>query len=114
MIRRVEQLAVVCLTVMLPVGGVFTVVGRGETASPVLQCRQAGEHWSACRMIEHQPGEHWFLDLGAERIEFRHDGRGQVRMRVGEGRWLTVEPRWESDQDLCWGAICARGELPLD
>jgi hypothetical protein len=59
-------------------------------------------------------GKHWWLIVGQRRLEFTHDGRGTVRMRNSDGRWLVVTPRWDMDQSLCWNSVCARGEIPLD
>lgn len=60
-----------------------------------------------------QLGRHWFLQIGRQRIEFIHDGRGQVRMGQGSV-WMEVTPRWAEDRSLCWGSVCVKGELPLD
>ena len=66
-------------------------------------------------MDQQTPGEHWFLAIGDERIEFRHDGSGRVRMRQDpDAAWVSVEPRWTEDRSLCWGEVCAKGEFPLD
>ena len=87
----------------------------GRAASPDLQCRQGLQGWMPCQLKQLRPGEHWFLSIGDERIEFRHDGSGRMRMRNGRREeWVSVEPRWSADQSLCWGDVCARGELPLD
>ena len=87
----------------------------GHAATPQLQCRQGQQSWVQCQMNQHLPGEHWFLNIGDMQIEFRHDGSGRMRMREG-GRehWISVEPRWSEDQSLCWGDVCARGEIRLD
>jgi hypothetical protein len=59
-------------------------------------------------------GSHWTLQVGDQRLEFRHDGRGGVTMQQGRGGWRTVSSRWEQPQDLCWDGVCARGAIPLD
>ena len=87
----------------------------GRAATLDLQCRQGQQGWMRCQLNQPRPGEHWFLSIGDERIEFRHDGSGRMRMRHGRDEaWVSVEPRWSADQSLCWGDVCARGELPLD
>jgi hypothetical protein len=78
-----------------------------------LECRWAQGPWQACQMEVVDPGRHWFLVLGRRRFEFRHDGTGRMRLGL-EGRWQDVSPRWGEDQSLCWGSLCARGEIPLD
>jgi hypothetical protein len=60
-----------------------------------------------------QLGRHWFLQIGRQRIEFTHDGRGVVRMAQASGS-VDVIPRWAEDRSLCWGSVCVRGDLPLD
>jgi hypothetical protein len=58
-------------------------------------------------------GEHWWLQVGRERLEFLSDGRGGVSLRSG-GRTRAVLPVWAEDRALCWNGICAKGDLPLD
>lgn len=103
-----------CLkAVVLFVGLMFPQAGRAST--PELQCRQGQQSWVQCQMNQRLPGEHWFLNIGDVQIEFRHDGSGRMRMREdGREGWISVEPRWSEDQSLCWGNVCARGQLPLD
>ena len=60
-----------------------------------------------------QVGRHWWLLVGAQKLEFRHDGLGSVTMQDGDGDWLPVSSRWV-DRDLCWNGVCTRGEIPLD
>lgn len=61
------------------------------------------------------PGLRWQLELGATIYWFQHDGRGQVRMRQGhQQRWQAVTSVWRDDASLCWGPLCAKGDLPLD
>jgi hypothetical protein len=59
------------------------------------------------------PGRQWVLVVGRRRHAFEHDGTGRMRMAV-DGRWRDVTPRWDSQGNLCWDGICARGEIPLD
>jgi len=61
------------------------------------------------------PGLRWQLELGATIYWFQHDGRGQVRMRQWhQQRWQAVTSVWRDDASLCWGPLCAKGDLPLD
>jgi hypothetical protein len=59
-------------------------------------------------------GEHWWLQVGQQRLEFRSDGRGGVRLRDQGGLERAVQPVWAADRALCWDGVCAKGELPLD
>jgi len=61
-----------------------------------------------------QFGEHWWLQVGRERLEFRSDGRGSLSLRGSKGPLRAVQPVWGSDQALCWDGVCAKGDLPLD
>jgi hypothetical protein len=61
-----------------------------------------------------QLGEHWWLQVGGQRLEFRSDGRGSVSLRRGTGQSRAVQPVWGTDQALCWDGVCAKGNLPLD
>jgi len=79
-----------------------------------LQCRVAEGPWQDCQMQVTELGVHWFLLVGGQRIEFRHDGRGKVTMLKPSGHWQAVDSRWEENTDLCWDGICARGDIPLD
>ncbi len=91
-----------------------TAVGAYAAADD-LQCRRGEQQWTACRMRQPSPGEHWFLEMGRQRIEFRHDGSGRMRMRFSDDApWVVVEPRWTSERNLCWGSVCARGDISLD
>jgi hypothetical protein len=61
-----------------------------------------------------QVGAHWFLQVGDQRLEFRHDGSGTVRMQRQSSGWRAVDSRWQEDTSLCWDGVCARGDIPLD
>jgi len=78
-----------------------------------LRCRLNQGAWQECQMQVDQVGSHWWLLVGTQKLEFRHDGLGSVTMQHGDGDWLPVSSRWE-DRDLCWNGVCARGEIPLD
>lgn len=79
-----------------------------------LQCRLGSGPWRPCRMEVQDMGLHWFLQIGTQRIEFRHSGDGAVRMQKGEGPWQPVTAVWRPDTSLCWDGLCARGDIPLD
>ena len=90
--------------------------GGGTSAEAVsMRCRIGEQAWSPCRMVAASPGERWVLTWDQQRVEFVHDGSGQMMMRVGQGEdWLHVQPFWTADRSLCWGAVCATGAIPLD
>lgn len=79
-----------------------------------LECRLADGPWQACTMQVEQLGAHWYLLVGGDRIEFRHDGRGSVTMLKPSVGWRPVNSRWLEDTSLCWDGVCARGDIPLD
>ena len=57
----------------------------------------------------------WNLAFNAHRIQFEHDGSGWMRMRINEGSaWNLVQASWSEKGALCWGQVCARGDLPMD
>lgn len=85
---------------------------RGGTIS--LECRLASGPWQPCQMQVEQMGAHWWLLIAGQRLEFRHDGRGQVRMQRGRETWRQVNSSWGEDASLCWDGVCARGDIPLD
>lgn len=85
-----------------------------QSLKPIpLECRIAEGPWQSCLMEVIHLGRHWFLLIGSERFEFIHDGTGQVRIGK-KGVWVEITPRWAADQSLCWGPVCARGDIPLD
>lgn len=59
-------------------------------------------------------GVQWALVIGDQRLEFRHDGRGEVTMQRQGGAWRSVSSRWAEDTSLCWDGVCAKGQIPLD
>jgi hypothetical protein len=104
------------LSTLLGVGLLF--VAGSSLAAPMmsipLECRLGEGPWRDCSMQVEQIGAHWTLIVEGERYEFRHDGRGSVRMlSSGEG-WRPVSSRWNEDTSLCWDGVCARGDIPLD
>lgn len=86
-----------------------------SAAAASMRCRIAQQAWSPCRMVASSPGERWVLTWNQQRVEFVHDGSGQMMMRVGEGEdWREVQPFLTADHSLCWGSVCAAGDVPLD
>jgi len=79
-----------------------------------LECRLGDGPWQSCRMEIQEVGSHWFLLVGEQRVEFRHDGTGAVRMQKDTSGWRPVNSRWNEDTSLCWDGVCARGDIPLD
>ena len=79
-----------------------------------LECRLKQGPWQPCWMEVVTIGSQWALVVGAQRWEFRHDGRGSVTMQHGAGSWRPVSSRWEDRNSLCWNGVCARGDIPLD
>jgi len=113
------------LATLLVMQGVLMLLGnlplRAEAAldgdrrgAVALQCRLAGGAWQPCQMQVERVGSHWWLLIGGQKLEFRHDGRGQVTMQRGNGDWRQVDSRWGDDASLCWDGVCARGDIPLD
>lgn len=88
---------------------------RAASAQTIpLDCRLGSGVWQPCTLTIERLGEHWWLDVAGERLHFRSDGRGSVQLQQGQAAARRVEPRWESQQALCWDGVCAKGELPLD
>ena len=86
-----------------------------SAAASAMRCRIGQQAWSPCRMVAASPGERWVLTWDQQRVEFVHDGTGQMMMRVGVNEaWLQVQPFWRADRTLCWGSVCATGPIPLD
>ena len=90
-------------------------VGGTSVAAASMRCRIGQQAWSPCRMLAATPGQRWVLTWDQQRVEFVHDGTGQMMMRVGQNQaWLQVQPSWTADRSLCWGAVCANGAIPLE
>ena len=86
-----------------------------SVAAASMRCRIGQQAWSPCRMVAASPGQRWVLTWDQQRVEFVHDGTGQMMMRVGQNQaWLQVQPSWTADRSLCWGAVCANGAIPLE
>jgi hypothetical protein len=104
-------LACVSVGVLLLLGGL--TAARAQALNLPLQCRLGEGAWQPCRMEIQTLGEHWWLQIGSERIEFRHGGDGSVRMQRA-GAWRAVTPSWQGGTSLCWDGVCAQGAIPLD
>ena len=101
--------------VQLVAGQGARAAGPPPTAQAIpLECRLEQGLWQPCRMEVVTIGSQWALVVGAQRWEFRHDGRGSVTMQHGVGSWRPVSSRWEDRNSLCWDGVCARGDIPLD
>ena len=68
---------------------VLLLLGGSSAAAASMRCRIAQQAWSPCRMEASSPGERWVLNWNQQRVEFVHDGSGQMMMRDGEGRGLA-------------------------
>ena len=79
-----------------------------------LECRIGTAGWTPCTMTIQRFGEHWWLQVGPQRLEFRSDGRGSITVSDGAGGRRSVQPVWREPRSLCWDGICAKGDLPLD
>ena len=89
--------------------------GASSAAATTMLCPINQQAWSPCRMVAACPGKRWVLICMQQRVEFVHDGTGQMRMRVGQGEnWREVQPFWTADHSLCWGALCATRAIPLE
>ena len=77
--------------------------GASSAAAATVRCRIDQQAWSPCRMVAARPGERWVLIWKQQRVEFVHDGTGQMRMRFGQGEgWREVQTFWTADHSLCW------------
>ena len=89
--------------------------GGSSAAEASMRCRIGQQTWSPCRMVAASPGERWVLTWDQQRVEFVHDGTGQMMMRLRQGdEWMQVQPFWTVDRSLCWGSVCAAGTIPLE
>ena len=96
--------------------GLIALRAPAALAQP-LQCRLADGPWQPCTIRVEAPADklflRWTIELGARRIDFRHDGSGTVQMLASAG-WIAVETSWIAGPALCWNGLCARGDIPLD
>ena len=81
----------------------------------LVRCRVGDQRWHSCALTLHRRGEHWEFSWGSKRIELRHDGSGLMHIRHSiESAWQPVQPTWVDKTILCWGSLCAQGDVPLD
>ena len=85
-----------------------------EPFSVPLECQLESGGWHPCTMTVERIGEHWWLQVGQRRLDFRHDGQGRIELHEGSGPPREVSPSWSSQQALCWDGVCTKGNLPLD
>lgn len=96
-------------------GGYAAVVAQNGLQDVTLQCRLHAGPWSTCTMRIERIGEHWWLDINGEVLEFRHDGRGLITVKSSSGRVQQVQGHWDqASSALCWDGICTLGAVPLD
>ncbi|QNI45407.1 putative conserved secreted protein [Synechococcus sp. WH 8101] len=113
-LRGGRWIAVGALGLALAVAPTSQAAGPPELVLE-LECRENGGRWQTCRMGVVKLGEEWWLDLAHQRIRFRHDGSGRMRMKGSrDPSWQSVQARWIAERTLCWDGVCARGDLPLD
>jgi len=79
-----------------------------------VECQLDQGDWQPCTLTIEQLGEHWWLQIGPQRLEFRSDGRGSVTLIDRAGATKAVQPVWTAQRALCWDGVCAKGDLPLD
>jgi hypothetical protein len=94
--------------------GLGAAAGAQAALTVPLECRIGDGQWTACTMTVQRFGEHWWLQVGGQRLEFRSDGRGSTTVSDGAGTKRAVQPVWREPHALCWDGICAKGDLPLD
>ena len=85
-----------------------------EPFSVPLECQLESGGWHPCTMTVERIGEHWWLQVGQRRFDFRHDGQGRIELQEASGPPREVSPSWSSQQALCWDGVCTKGNLPLD
>jgi hypothetical protein len=88
---------------------------QAETSMSLpLECQLHQGQWQPCTLTIEQIGEHWWLQIGRQRLVFRSNGRGSITLSDGAGATRTVQPVWTAQQALCWDGVCTKGEFPLD
>lgn len=114
--RCLKLLTCLALACWLPLPLPLPLKAQGQARSFVvpLQCRIETTAWRSCRMVVQQVGRQWYLELDSQRIEFRHDGDGRIRMLRDAMGWRQVDSYWDAEGGLCWGQVCAKGDIPLD
>ena len=79
-----------------------------------VECQLEQGDWQPCTLTIEELGEHWWLQVGPHRLDFRSDGRGRVTLTDRAGASKSVQPVWTAQRALCWDGVCAKGDLPLD
>jgi hypothetical protein len=108
-----RRLGLQTLALAAAVQTLLAAPARAQQELP-MECRLGDGTWRACTMTIARAGEHWWLQVGSRRLEFRSDGRGAITLSSGAGPGRAVVPAWQPDRALCWDGVCARGEFPLD
>lgn len=107
---RLASIAALVLAPLLPLAQ-----ARAEANLQVpLECQLNQGSWEPCTLTIEQMGEHWWLQIGAQRLDFHSDGRGSVTLSADGSRPRAVQPIWTAQQALCWDGVCTKGDLPLD
>ena len=102
------------ITPLLLITPGFVPLAQAEPVAVDVECRWSHEAWEPCRFVADPLGSRWKLAFNQHRIQFEHDGTGLMRMRIGGRAWSTVQASWSEEGALCWGKVCARGDLPMD
>ena len=102
------------LPMILVAPGIVVPIHADSLAVDV-QCRWSYEDWEPCHFVADPVGQSWKLAFNDRKIQFEHDGSGLMRMRVDErSSWDIVLANWNENGALCWGEVCAKGDLPMD
>jgi hypothetical protein len=88
--------------------------GAQSAMSLPLECQLHQGPWQPCTLTIEQMGEHWWLQIGEQRLVFRSNGRGTITMSGPAGVRRTVQPVWTAQRELCWDGVCTKGDFPLD
>ena len=107
-VSRLHALAMVLMTSMA------LAAQAREPFSVPLECQLESGGWHPCTMTVERIGEHWWLQVGQRRFDFRHDGQGRIELKEASGPPREVSPSWTREQALCWDRVCTKGNLPLD
>ena len=103
------------ITPLLLITSAFVRFAHAEPVAVDVECRWSHQAWEPCRFVANPLGSRWNLAFNAHRIQFEHDGTGSMRMRINErSSWNSVQASWSDEGALCWGEVCARGDLPMD
>ena len=90
-------------------------LAHAESVAVDVECRWSHQACERCRFEADPVGSRWNLAFNDHRIQFEHDGTGLMRMRINErSSWNSVQANWSDEGALCWGEVCARGDLPMD